>query len=1027
VAPEQPLPSGTLTFLFTDIEGSTRLVQTLGDGWGEVLSTHHRIMREAFEQHGGREVGTRGDGFFAVFTRARDAIGAAVAGQRALAKERWAGGAEVKVRMGLHSGEAGIASDDYIGLGIHRAARISALAHGEQVLISTATRELIKDDLPAGVRLRDSGEVRLKDLEGTEHVHQLVIDGLRSDFPPLKTRRRPLYRRPVPVAAALVALAAVVAAIAVLSGGSGGGVSVSANSIAAIDPHSGHVVAAIPVGVGPTEMTSGSGALWVINQDDQTVSRVDPRQGRIVRSLPIKEIPTDIVAAGGGIWVVGSEPGAPRVAVRRIDPEFDSVGDPTQVGNVVPSNPGTVAAFGDHLWVAPSDGLLTRLDTQSARVLQSIDPKNSPYAVAVGPDALWVAGGDSDTVTRVDPTGLLTPIPVGHDPVAVAVGAGAVWAADRDDGAVIRIDPQTNAVTNTIPVGPTPEDLAVGAGSVWVSHGDAGTVTRIDASSERVVETIHTGGSARGLTVAGGRVWVAVGESAPPASAPAASGTLRLASDFDPRPLDPALAYNSVDWQLEAATCVRLLHYPDRAGPAGSQLQPEAATSLPAVSDGGRTYTFTVRKGFRFSPPSNQPVTAETFKYTIERALAPKMHGPAGNFLPDVVGSTAYASGRARHIAGVIASGDKLIIRLQAPAPDLPVRLSTPFFCAVPIGTPVDPKGVDVIPMAGPYYLASSDPSVVLVRNPNYSGGRPRGPKRIELTVGVAAKQSVRLVEQGKSDYVISGVDAAEFRDIRARYGSSAARRGAPHLFANPLLAVSYVLMNPTRGPFADVRLRRAVNFALDRRALAKLGVANVQAGEGKPTDQYLPPGMPGFHDVRIYPSSPDLVAARKLAGRRRRRAVLYSCTEPPCAQQAQVLKNSLAQIGVDVEVRTFSLNRLTARLGRPHEPFDLAIITWFADYPDPDDFLDTLLLKGASLEPPFRDPRYVPRLEAAAKLAGPRRYLAYGRLDAEIARDAAPWAAYANGISYDFFSARVGCQIYQPVYGMDLAALCLR
>jgi class 3 adenylate cyclase len=142
------LPSGTVTFLFTDIEGSTRLLTRLRGRYLEVLAEHQRLLRGAFNAYGGREVHTEGDAFFVAFARASDAIAAAVAGQRALASESWPEGVEVRVRMGVHTGEAAISMDDYVGLDVHRAARICSAGHGGQVVVSNSTRALVADDLP---------------------------------------------------------------------------------------------------------------------------------------------------------------------------------------------------------------------------------------------------------------------------------------------------------------------------------------------------------------------------------------------------------------------------------------------------------------------------------------------------------------------------------------------------------------------------------------------------------------------------------------------------------------------------------------------------------------------------------------------------------------------------------------------------------------------------------------------------------------------------------------------------------------
>jgi predicted ATPase/class 3 adenylate cyclase len=179
------LPRGTVTFLFSDVEGSTRLLTRLRGDYAEVLGEHQRLLRAAFGEHDGREVHTEGDAFFVAFARASDAIAAAVGAQRSLAAQRWPEGVEVRVRIGVHTGEADVRQDDYVGLDVHRAARICAAGHGGQVLISSSTRELVADELPADVALRDLGEHRLKDLDRPEHLFQLVVGDLPADFPSL--------------------------------------------------------------------------------------------------------------------------------------------------------------------------------------------------------------------------------------------------------------------------------------------------------------------------------------------------------------------------------------------------------------------------------------------------------------------------------------------------------------------------------------------------------------------------------------------------------------------------------------------------------------------------------------------------------------------------------------------------------------------------------------------------------------------------------------------------------------------------
>jgi WD40 repeat protein/DNA-binding SARP family transcriptional activator len=185
---EHPQPSGTVTFLFTDIEGSTLLLDKLGEGYATVLADHHQILRTAVRKWHGREVDTQGDAFFVTFTRALDAIQCAAEAQRALASHVWQHDEPLRVRMGLHTGEPLIATTGYVGMDVHRAARIGDAGHGGQVLLSQTTRDLVSQELPPGITIRDLGEHRLKDLKYPTPIYQLVIDGLPAEFPPLKTK-----------------------------------------------------------------------------------------------------------------------------------------------------------------------------------------------------------------------------------------------------------------------------------------------------------------------------------------------------------------------------------------------------------------------------------------------------------------------------------------------------------------------------------------------------------------------------------------------------------------------------------------------------------------------------------------------------------------------------------------------------------------------------------------------------------------------------------------------------------------------
>jgi class 3 adenylate cyclase len=265
----QKLPAGTVTFLFTDIEGSTSLLKQLGPArYDAVLAEHGRILNAAIAAHEGRVVDTQGDSFFAAFRTAGDAVAAAADAQRELAAHEWGGGAQLKVRMGLHTGEPKVGEERYVGIGVHRAARIGAAGHGGQVLLSSTTKELAEEELPPGVSIRDLGERRLKDIEQPQRLYQLVVEGLQSEFAQLKTldvelsrKRRRMY-----AGSALIGVVAAAVAIPIFAfgqGGTEGGIAVEGNAVAEIDPASNRVIGSVPVGARPDQIASGAGSVWV--------------------------------------------------------------------------------------------------------------------------------------------------------------------------------------------------------------------------------------------------------------------------------------------------------------------------------------------------------------------------------------------------------------------------------------------------------------------------------------------------------------------------------------------------------------------------------------------------------------------------------------------------------------------------------------------------------------------------------------------------------------------------------------------
>jgi YVTN family beta-propeller protein len=847
-------------------------------------------------------------------------------------------------------------------------------------------------------------------------------------------------RRPVVVAGLLLAALVLVGVVVlvVVAGDDGGGVApltADSHAVAVIDPDSNEVVDVISVGAGPGQLAYDrqTGSLWVANVDDETVTRIDPRRRRSGRTVAIGNVPDGLAAADGTLWVAGHGRGVGTVKVRRVNERFYTSELSARVGALGPQQTDLALAGGE-LWVAPSYGVLTRVDAQTGSDRRTFDTGHKPIVVAASPKSVWVADTDLNIVTRVDPaSGVTTPVPVGNGPAGIALGRAGVWVTLKEDDSLTHLDPESGAAGKTVRVGREPGGVATGAGAVWVANSGDGTVSRVDPTTGRVVATITVGASPQDILVAGGLVWVTVRPNVPEPAAP--RGTARIAFASDPGSLDPALGYAIDPWMVSYATGAKLLNYPDEAGPAGLRLVPEVAASLPHRSADGRTYTFKIRKGYRFSPPSNEPVTAQTFKYSIERALSRKMHGPGLQFLRDVLGADDYASGRARHIAGITAQGDTLTFRLAQPSGDFTSRLATPFFTAVPTDTPIDPERVREVEGAGPYYVAFHSRKMIVLRsNPNYRGRRPHRLREIRIAIGVGRHRAVRAVEAGAADYASPSVSDSDAPRLAHSYGpaSESARAGRQRYFVNPWLALDHLTMNTSRDLFSSVRMRSAVNYAIDRRALARAGASG--GGDETPTDQYLPPGMPGFRDARVYPLRPSVDKARRLAGPGRRTAVLYAPDGAADQRHAQIVKANLKAIGIDVQIKILSHPVLFQRLGRKGEPYDLALSRWYADYADPVTFLGFFDPRRGPANPNqstndsyFDEPGYTRRLAAAERLSPPKRYLAYGRLESDLARNAAPWAAIGNPVAQDFFSARIGCQVFHPLYGIDLTALCIR
>jgi ABC-type transport system substrate-binding protein len=529
---------------------------------------------------------------------------------------------------------------------------------------------------------------------------------------------------------------------------------------------------------------------------------------------------------------------------------------------------------------------------------------------------------------------------------------------------------------------------------------------------------------------------LAIGSEPPahgsPAGAAQEGGIFRIAlnsfSGIDY--LDPALASSPPGWALLDTTCARLLAYPDKAPPAGFRLEPEVATALPTVSGDGKTYTFTLRRGFRFS--DGKPVLASAFARAINRLLAPAMKSPGLYLARDIVGAGRVVAGKATSASGVVARRDTLVIRLTRPAPDFPHRTASTFFCAVPPSLPVDPEGAAVFPAAGPYNVVEyrRGERVVLRQNRFYGGRRPHHVAGFDVDLRAASPQEVlQRVERGEADWghTLSGIYFDPALDLVRKYGLN-----REQLFLRPGLTLRMLAFNSSRPLFRDnPGLRKAVNFALNRRALVLAGGPLVS----RPSDQYLPTIMPGFRNAQVYPlERADLQRARALANGNLRsgKAVLYVNSSPLPMAIGQLVRQQLKEIGLDVEVRGIPIHSASAayfnKLATAGEPWDIAFGLWSPSYIDPYAYINLLFdsrFVGGTNFARFASTPYDRQMRRAARvLQTSDRSSAYAALDVGLARDLAPVAAVDFLNEPTLVSKRVGCIVLRPV--LDLTSVCL-
>jgi YVTN family beta-propeller protein len=879
------LPVGTVTFLFTDIEGSTQLLKQLGgERYGEALAQHQQILREAFAEHAGHEIDTQGDSFFVAFRRAKDAVSAAIACQRRLADNAWPEATDLRVRMGIHTGEPAMGGERYIGLGVHRAARICAAGHGGQVLLSQTARELLRDDPIPDLSLRDLGEHQLRDLDEPEHLYQLVAPGLQEDFPVLKTAapapfegregelaeaaaeqiakswRRPGRRVLIGATFAAAVVGVVLGVALTLGGGSSVGAAVGANSVGVVDAGSGKVVSQIAVGTSPNAIAVGPDAVWVTNTNDNTVARIDPSTNTLQQTIDVGAGPVGVAVGGAAVWVANGLDGT----VSRINPTINREVEKIVVGN----GPSGVAYGEGFVWVTNSvDGTVSRIDPSRNRAPRTFPAVAGASGIAVGFGFVWVVSPASGTLVEIDPRSgqVVQPIAVGVDPSAVATGAGDVWVANRGDGTIFKIDPRSASVQGLIRVGSRPTGIAADSRALWVASQGDGTLLGFDPSTAKRIATSELGNPPAGIASAPQGVYVAVQS----AEVEHRGGDLRVLLPSPTTSIDPVNNPNA-NWQILHLTNDGLVGFRKVGGVEGTQLVPDLAVALPKPTDSGKTYTFQVRSGIRYA--NGRFVQPEDFKHELERLF--EVGGlDYGADYSKIVGADRCTAGKPCNLdSGIVVdrTAHTVTFHLTAPDPDFLAKLAEPTAFAVPAGTPARDVGVHPIPATGPYrtaFFGRKEKSVRLVRNRFFhewsTDAQPQGyPDSISFSwrgFGTDRSAQIRSVERGAGDVVLSGPfaptaskDAIE--TLSVRYPSQ--------LHVNTEVQAGYFFLNTRVAPFDDVRVRRAVNIAFDRQLFAR-----VNGRAFAPTCRYLPPGTPGYRPTCPYGAGgvTSLDAARRL------------------------------------------------------------------------------------------------------------------------------------------------------------------
>jgi YVTN family beta-propeller protein len=767
--------------------------------------------------------------------------------------------------------------------------------------------------------------------------------------PPAGPTRR---RARVQLAAGVVAALAVAAFLVVrLVGGSSGGIATAdADAVAVIDPGKHSLLADIPVGSSPSQVTAGAGALWVANEAGGTVSRIDRRTRAVSQTIPVGNGPVAVAVGAGGVWVVNSLDGT----LKWISPATNEVVKTISAGD----SPSGVCVTAGAVWVASAyDREIVRYDPLRNR-RTTIAIHDQPAQLACGGGSVWAASQPSGTVTEVstgDPGSVVRRISVGRSADGLAWGHGALWVTSADDGTVSRIDSRSGVRTAVIGLGRQsgPADIAVSGNAVWVANERAGTVARIDPARNALAETLNTGNHPQSLAIVDGALWVSVRAS----GVQHRGGTLRVlhiktADGVRPtaHTLDPANAYYG--WGILPLTNDGLVAFRREGGLQSSTIVPDLAMSVPAPTDGGRTYTFRLRRGLRYS--TGAAVHASDIRRGLERVLG--LHLGLELYYTGIRGARRctvrrepcdLSSGvRVDDAAGTIT------FRLTAPDPDFVYKLALPEAVAVAPGVGLVARRP--IPATGPYMVAGLNPHAPLrlVRNPRFRpvDGRPDGyPDAITIDCCADGKRAFDAVRQGRADLV--GANFGLLPKLHPQIDAIATRY-AGQVHSAPLPGTNFAFLNTRVPPFDKLDVRRALNYAVDRRAFVA-----AYGGEryAQPACQFVPANFPGHRPYCPYTvgagagrpwRAPDLAHARRLIARSHTRGMRVTVvTGPlhPFKPWARLLVALLDRLGYRATLRVLPVDRYFPYVADSRHHVQIGPHGWFADYPAASNMLEPL------------------------------------------------------------------------------------